>query len=105
MSAIVIRVAKALDGTVTWMFWCVPCDTIHAVNSTWSLGGTLEKPTIQPSVLVHGRNYDVSPPEPRPCHSFVTDGKIQYLGDCWHDLRGQTVDLLPCERWRFGGTE
>jgi len=27
------------------------------------------------------------------CHSFVTDGRIQFLGDCTHTLAGQTVDL------------
>jgi len=27
------------------------------------------------------------------CHSFIRDGKIQFLGDCTHALAGQTVDL------------
>lgn len=27
------------------------------------------------------------------CHSFVTDGKIQFLGDCTHNLVGQIVEL------------
>ena len=27
------------------------------------------------------------------CHTFVTDGRIQFLGDCTHALAGQTVDL------------
>lgn len=27
------------------------------------------------------------------CHSFVTDGRIQFLSDSTHDLAGQTVDL------------
>ena len=33
--------------------------------------------------------------EPRPyvCHSFVREGKIEFLGDCTHALKGQTVDL------------
>ena len=29
------------------------------------------------------------------CHSFVTDGLIQFLGDCTHALAGQTVDMPP----------
>jgi hypothetical protein len=29
----------------------------------------------------------------RQCHSFVTDGKIQFLPDCYHSLKGQTVEL------------
>lgn len=32
-------------------------------------------------------------PVPYTCHSFVTDGRIQFLGDCTHSLAGQTVDL------------
>ncbi|MGT2509205.1 hypothetical protein [Cupriavidus basilensis] len=27
------------------------------------------------------------------CQSFVTDGRIQFLGDCAHALVGQTVPL------------
>lgn len=34
------------------------------------------------------------------CHSFVTDGCIQYLGDCTHRLAGQTVDLPAWEASR-----
>ena len=29
----------------------------------------------------------------RVCHTFVTDGRIQFLSDCTHALAGQTVDL------------
>lgn len=25
---------------------------------------------------------------------FLTDGKIQFLGDCFHDLKNQTVDMV-----------
>ena len=32
----------------------------------------------------------------RVCHSFVTDGNIQFLSDCTHSLAGQTV---PLEAW------
>lgn len=30
---------------------------------------------------------------PYVCHSFVRNGRIEYLGDCTHHLKGQTVDL------------
>ena len=30
-------------------------------------------------------------------HSYVTDGRIQYLSDCTHPLAGQTVDLPDVE--------
>lgn len=60
--------------------------------------GDKEKPTFRASVLV----YEIIPPDQvdgssykgRPrCHSFVTDGRIEYLSDSTHELRGQTVDL------------
>ena len=57
----------------------------------WTFNGDMDKPTFSPSLLVTW-----GPPEnPRKniCHSFVTDGKIQFLTDCTHSLAGQTVDL------------
>jgi len=48
----------------------------------------MELPTISPSVLV---TYEPK----RICHSFVRDGKIQFLSDCTHALSGQTIDLSP----------
>jgi hypothetical protein len=27
------------------------------------------------------------------CHSLVTDGNIQFLDDCTHELKGKTVPL------------
>jgi hypothetical protein len=36
--------------------------------------------------------------QPR-CHSFVREGKIEYLGDCEHYLQGQTVELPEWNGW------
>lgn len=47
----------------------------------------MEKPTFYPSLLLL-----VTDPAKR-CHSFVTDGKIQFLPDCGHALAGQTLEL------------
>jgi hypothetical protein len=83
----------------------------------WIFNGDFEKPTIRASILVRS----VKNPEYDPatgdfakdkkgkyllgsdgrllgakdivCHSFVTDGKIQFLSDCTHGLAGKTVDL------------
>ena len=52
----------------------------------WSWNGDTEKPTLKPSVRTRGGNF--------LCHSFITDGKVQFLNDCTHELAGQTVDLL-----------
>jgi hypothetical protein len=30
---------------------------------------------------------------PEVCHSFIIDGRIQFLGDCDHELASQTVEI------------
>lgn len=92
-------------------FWCPGCNQMHVVTvaphpASWGFNGDFEKPTFTPSVLVRGTvpltdqqitHYQATKvlPEPEPfiCHSFVTDGRIQFLCDCTHALAGQTVDL------------
>lgn len=54
---------------------------------SWTWNGDFHNPTFSPSMLVN-QSY----PEQR-CHSFVENGKIRFLNDCHHDLKGQTVDL------------
>jgi hypothetical protein len=80
-------------------FDCPGCGYHHsvAVNGThnessasWGWNGDLENPTFTPSVLVNA-----SMPEHR-CHSFVREGKIEFLSDCFHSLAGQTVELPEC---------
>lgn len=64
-------------------------------GTSWGFNGNLDRPTFTPSVLSRwnawtGRD---TPPRDCVCHSFVTDGRIQFLPDCTHALAGQTVDL------------
>jgi hypothetical protein len=66
-------------------------------EKAWGYNGSLELPTFTPSILVHAyKREDGSVHQPQ-CHSFVTDGKIHYLGDCGHALAGQSVDLPEVE--------
>jgi hypothetical protein len=58
------------------------------MDKGWQFNGDVEKPTFTPSLLAFN-----SPPPNGRCHSFVKDGRIQFLGDCTHELKGQTVDL------------
>lgn len=86
-------------------FWCPGCRGAHRIQHgagqgpRWGWNGDVERPTFTPSVLVRtGRAVDpLFVPEegdpPEVCHTFVTDGRIQFLGDCTHALAGQTVDL------------
>lgn len=100
------------------LFWCPGCKCAHGIQTgagpgpRWGWNGNAEKPTFTPSVLVRSGHYVPGhekgdcwctyyaehPEEERDfectvCHSFVTDGRIQFLGDCTHSLAGQTVDL------------
>jgi hypothetical protein len=80
------------DPHYAW-FHCPACDAKHAVGTGpkgWGWNGDADKPTLTPSVLVRGGGVG-------QCHSFVTDGRIQFLGDCTHHLAGQTVDLPEIE--------
>lgn len=104
------------DSVRTMMFECPGCGCAHQVNvagintPVWGWNGSMERPTFTPSVLVTGvkqltdaqfvayQATGVLPePEPLRCHAFVTDGRIQFLGDCLHALAGQTVDLPEIE--------
>jgi hypothetical protein len=86
-------------------WWCPGCHDIHAVTNSWSFSGTDDRPTINPSVLVtyrHPKGYSEANPAPLGyngeyvediCHSFIRDGKIEFLTDCFHGLAGQTVEM------------
>ncbi|VVO24197.1 DUF6527 family protein [Pseudomonas fluorescens] len=90
--------ATGAEGTL-W-FECPGCKMLHSIQHgsgpgpRWGWNGNLEAPTFTPSILVH-YNWTVNRvgKRERVCHSFVTDGRIQFLGDCTHALAGQTVDL------------
>lgn len=95
--------ASSSEGSLT--FFCNGCDMPHSIQigagsgPRWGYSGNPEAPTFTPSVLVSWTEREAS----KVCHSFVTDGRIQYLGDCTHHLAGQTVDLPnweeSWERW------
>lgn len=101
-------IGKQVDGEPMVSFRCPGCKDIHQIRvGVWTFNDNLSRPTFSPSVLVHGNQWPkdefpeyykeshskVSPGDDTICHSFVTDGKIQFLADCTHDLAGQTVEL------------
>lgn len=83
------------------VFWCPGCDGGHRIaygegsGPRWTWNGDAERPTFTPSVLVRydGADAGRDGAPPTVCHSFVTDGRIQFLSDCTHALAGQTVGL------------
>lgn len=106
-----------------YMIFCPACKCGHLFNTVagpngvggqkpvWTFNGNQEKPTFRASMLVKSGHYaggdssgecwctfekrrgKPAPFECTLCHSYVTDGRIEFLSDCSHDLRGQTVDL------------
>lgn len=111
-------------GPVMVAFWCPGCNSNHPLRvgpeghgAAWDYNGNPDRPTFTPSVLIrsghfipdqagkrcwcdYNREQVEKGKEPAHftcgvCHSFVTDGRIEFLTDCTHELAGQTVDLPP----------
>jgi hypothetical protein len=79
-----------------YAFHCPGCQYGHAVTvnghknsqgASWGWNGSMDKPTFTPSI-----NCNAGDPH-HQCHSFVNDGRIQFLGDCFHTMKGQTVEI------------
>lgn len=56
----------------------------------------MDLPTFAPSILVNG-NVELNNPMVPRCHSYVTNGKIHFLDDCTHSLKGKIVELPEWE--------
>lgn len=106
---------NATGGTL--LFWCPGCKCGHQVTTgegpgpRWGYNGNPEAPTFTPSILVRSGHFVPShkpgdtcwcTPDPDGtewgfacgiCHSYVIDGRIQFLDDCTHELAGQTVAI------------
>lgn len=77
-------------------FYCNGCKQYHAINidknksPNWDFNNNYDKPTFSPSILVEIGHY---PDLSDFCHSYVVNGKIQYLSDCTHEFAGKTLEL------------
>lgn len=81
-----------------YLFFCPGCGCGHHFRikensmdpelATWDFNMDMDKPTLSPSYLTGTNNFT----EDR-CHSFIKEGMIQFLNDCHHELKGQTVKL------------
>lgn len=115
----VLRIVKHGESSRV-AFWCPGCKESHHIKvkadglsgPIWGFNGDYDAPTFTPSILVRSGHYlpehkspecwctyNAKHPEEPPvfecsvCHSFVTDGKIQFLSDSTHVLAGHTVAL------------
>lgn len=83
-----------------FIFKCPGCGEHHIFQThwndgrpAWSWNENFDKPTVHPSIKV-------TTPGGIPgavCHSFITNGRIQFLTDSTHHLAGQTVELPELE--------
>lgn len=79
-----------------YCFFCPGCEGEHVLSSKiHTFNGDVNKPTFSPSVLCTGyiKHKDYEYGRKIKCHSFIENGRIQFLGDCEHALAGQTVEL------------
>jgi len=104
--AVLKKVVRQGGAPYGYRFWCPGCENDHVLPTKpheangWDFNGDEASPTFQPSILVHeviaGPHATACVPgtvlQPR-CHSFVRDGRIQFLGDSTHALAGKTVPL------------
>ncbi|UWZ84661.1 DUF6527 family protein [Occallatibacter riparius] len=113
------KARRCEGGIVT--FFCPGCKGGHGVRvegpHAWGWNGSLDAPTFNPSILIRSGHYAEGranpdtcwctynaqhPDQPAPfvcsvCHSFVRDGRIQFLADSTHALAGQTVEIPDWE--------
>lgn len=94
----VLRRGEDPRGGFRLSFYCPGCDDMHAVwihADGWTFDDDdLERPSFRPSVLaICGE---------RRCHSYITGGRFEYLGDCTHELAGRDVDMVPLRSTPFG---
>ena len=90
------NVISESDGIL--LFRCPGCNNLpHQIRikqspnkCCWGFNNDFDKPTFTPSYLLQwiGANDQNC-----VCHSFITDGNIQFLNDCTHDLAGQTIEI------------
>lgn len=90
------------DTTAGIAHWCPGCKSPHVIYTkgkvTWTWDGNVDAPTCTPSV----RNFTTYDKEHNPlpagqertlCHYVLTNGILNYCGDCEHELSGQSAPL------------
>jgi hypothetical protein len=101
-----LRRTGASDGYTAggYAHWCPACNEMHAFaidapqrnGAKWTFDGNLESPSFSPSMNIRIGPYpsdDEKSGRIDVCHYFLNGGMLQFLTDCTHDLKGQTVPL------------
>lgn len=99
---------KLRRAATSFMHWCPGCEELHPLpDKGWTFNGDFERPTFTPSfkhtgvqtVKVNGEwtgewHRDAAgKPIPFVCHYILTDGILNFCGDCTHSLSGKSIPL------------
>ena len=99
---------KLRRGTGAYFHWCPACQEMHILPDQWQFNGDLESPTFSPSFKHNGLKlvYDATGSWtgewerdaagntiPFTCHYILTNGVLNYCGDCTHSLKRQSIPL------------
>lgn len=86
-----------LAGIGRYAHWCPGCDAPHFFvlqgpddqlpARTFRYNGDIDKPTFVPCQNVP------TPDGAGVCHYYLSNGELQFMGDCTHAFRNRTVPL------------
>lgn len=86
----VFLIKNTEDKQIGWT--CPGCGGMHRIPTDgsrgWSWNGDFENPTISPSISVtwpHRGSGTIT----KKCHFFIKNGKIDFCGDCTHDMNNK----------------
>jgi hypothetical protein len=94
--------------------WCPACKEMHGLPDGWKFDGNLENPTFTPSFKHTGvqavkdsegkwTGEWVKGPDGKAlawcCHYILTNGILNFCGDCTHEFAGKSIPLPPLPEW------
>jgi hypothetical protein len=98
-----MKVRELNNGPGIFYFACPGCKCHHSIatkepaknGAVWRFNNDLDRPTFAPSINVVWRNREGE--VKKICHSYITNGEIQFLEDSTHSLAGKVLDLPDLE--------
>lgn len=89
------------DNAGSLWLWCPGCDDLHRITTNGPNAWMWDSTTlsVSPSILVRGGSKSLV------CHSFLRNGRWEFLADSTHEFAGQTVDMYPMPPLPEGGEQ
>jgi hypothetical protein len=106
--------SKLRRYTGGYAHWCPGCEEMHRLPDTWQFNGNLESPTFSTSFKHDGQQITKNEfgewtgdwvrdtagnTIPWCCHYIVTNGILNFCGDCTHSLKGQQIPIPDLPEW------